>query len=92
MSLDLRHDTVKRFHTDPNIKIMIAGLKCGGQALNLTCANRVISVDLWWNRMCLANTILSPITLTQLVQTPSSNRPLAAFFGLGNIKKPMLAG
>lgn len=27
----------------------IAGLKCGGQGLNLTCANRVIITDLWWN-------------------------------------------
>jgi hypothetical protein len=27
----------------------IASLKCGGQGLNLTCANRVILVDPWWN-------------------------------------------
>jgi SNF2 family DNA or RNA helicase len=51
MTLDQRHASVKKFHTNPEIKIMIAGLKCGGQALNLTCANRVISMDLWWNRM-----------------------------------------
>ncbi len=24
-------------------------MRCGGQALNLTAANRVISVDQWWN-------------------------------------------
>ena len=30
-------------------KILIAGLKCGGQALNLTVSNRVILIDLWWN-------------------------------------------
>lgn len=59
MNLEERHATVKKFHTDPNIKIMIAGLKCGGQALNLTCANRVISIDLWWNRMWLSQ--CSPI-------------------------------
>jgi hypothetical protein len=38
-----RHDAVRQFHSNPTIKIMIAGLKVGGQALNLTCANRVIS-------------------------------------------------
>ncbi|KDN67091.1 putative SNF2 family domain-containing protein [Colletotrichum sublineola] len=27
----------------------IASMKVGGQALNLTCANRVIQVDSWWN-------------------------------------------
>jgi SNF2 family DNA or RNA helicase len=54
MNLEERHANVKKFHTDSNIKIMIAGLKCGGQALNLACANRVISIDLWWNRMWLS--------------------------------------
>jgi superfamily II DNA or RNA helicase len=29
--------------------VQIASLKCGGQGLNLTCANRVILVDPWWN-------------------------------------------
>lgn len=24
-------------------------MRCGGQALNLTCANRVILIDAWWN-------------------------------------------
>ncbi|KAK1990190.1 hypothetical protein LX36DRAFT_560382, partial [Colletotrichum falcatum] len=27
----------------------IASMKVGGQALNLTCANRVIQIDMWWN-------------------------------------------
>ena len=27
----------------------MALLKCGGQALNLTCASRVILLDMWWN-------------------------------------------
>ncbi|KAH9432651.1 hypothetical protein MCOR02_007341 [Pyricularia oryzae] len=30
-------------------KLLIASSRCGGQALNLTAANRVILVDLWWN-------------------------------------------
>ncbi|KAI9883645.1 MAG: hypothetical protein M1823_004592 [Watsoniomyces obsoletus] len=38
-----------QFREDPELKILIAGLKCGGQALNLTAANRVIIIDLWWN-------------------------------------------
>ncbi|KAL3423956.1 SNF2 superfamily protein [Phlyctema vagabunda] len=46
---DHRTKVVKLFHSEPNIKILIAGLKCGGQGLNLTAANRCISLDLWWN-------------------------------------------
>lgn len=50
MTPDVRHDTQKSFQAaDSETKILIAGLKCGGQGLNLTAANRVISVDLWWN-------------------------------------------
>ncbi|KAF6819453.1 SNF2 family domain-containing protein, partial [Colletotrichum musicola] len=40
---------VKEFKTDPKLKILVASMKCGGQALNLTCANRVILIDAWWN-------------------------------------------
>ena len=49
MNKQARVEAVKVFHDNPRVKILIAGLKCGGQGLNLTCANRVISVDLWWN-------------------------------------------
>ncbi|KAH6659105.1 SNF2 family N-terminal domain-containing protein [Truncatella angustata] len=38
-----------KFSSDPNAKVMIMSLKSGGVALNLTCANRVIMSDLWWN-------------------------------------------
>ncbi|TLS27138.1 hypothetical protein PpBr36_04611 [Pyricularia pennisetigena] len=31
------------------LRVVIASTRCGGQALNLTAANRVILVDLWWN-------------------------------------------
>ncbi|KAK8106464.1 hypothetical protein PG999_009823 [Apiospora kogelbergensis] len=37
------------FHQKDEVKVMIASLKCGGVGLNLTCANRVILVDPWWN-------------------------------------------
>lgn len=50
MSTKQRHEVVQKFHEDQSIKVMVAGLKCGGQALNLTCANRCMSIDLWWNR------------------------------------------
>lgn len=30
--------------------LQIVGFRCGGVALNLACANRVIQVDLWWNK------------------------------------------
>lgn len=45
MNIEQRHNAVKQFHQEKAIRIMIASLKCGGQALNLTCANRVISVS-----------------------------------------------
>ena len=37
------------FRRDPKVKILIAGLKCGGLGLNFPWANRCISLDLWWN-------------------------------------------
>ncbi|KAF6813123.1 SNF2 family domain-containing protein [Colletotrichum sojae] len=40
---------VKEFKRSPQLKILVALMKCGGQALNLTCANRVILIDAWWN-------------------------------------------
>ena len=50
MSQQARYKAVQNFGAQGSeLKIMIAGLKCGGQGLNLTMANRVISIDLWWN-------------------------------------------
>ncbi|KAH8809176.1 SNF2 family N-terminal domain-containing protein [Xylogone sp. PMI_703] len=49
MDAEKRAKAVEVFHENPELKIMIAGLKCGGQGLNLTAANRCISLDLWWN-------------------------------------------
>ncbi|CAG9939553.1 unnamed protein product, partial [Clonostachys rosea f. rosea IK726] len=46
-----RKKAIDAFKTDANKKIMIVGLKCGGQALNLTAANRVILIDPWWNNV-----------------------------------------
>ncbi|KAI9679232.1 MAG: hypothetical protein M1817_005251 [Caeruleum heppii] len=49
MTLQARQKAVMRFTDVPEIKIMVAGLKCCGEGLNLMAANRVISIDLWWN-------------------------------------------
>ncbi|KAL8832225.1 MAG: hypothetical protein Q9191_000395 [Dirinaria sp. TL-2023a] len=49
MSHDARDKTSSNFQDDPEIKIMIASLKCGGIGLNLTMASRVICTDLWFN-------------------------------------------
>lgn len=45
MSLIERNESVVDFRTRDELRIMIANLQCGGQALNLSCANRVISVS-----------------------------------------------
>jgi len=42
MSSKQREAAVLLFESDPSIKIMVAGLKCGGLGLNLSFANRVI--------------------------------------------------
>ncbi|KUI63644.1 DNA repair protein rad5 [Cytospora mali] len=44
-----RKAAIDTFKQDPYVKVLICSLRCGGQALNLTCANRTIMVDLWWN-------------------------------------------
>ncbi|KAM0435809.1 hypothetical protein ACHAPT_002697 [Fusarium lateritium] len=46
--------TLNKFKVDENQKILLASMRCGGQSLNLTEANRVIIVDPWWN-MTLEN-------------------------------------
>ncbi|KAI1330799.1 SNF2 family N-terminal domain-containing protein [Xylariaceae sp. FL0255] len=43
-------ESAKQAFTDrPEIRVLVSSLKCASVALNLTCANRVILVDLWWN-------------------------------------------
>ncbi|KFY34561.1 hypothetical protein V494_06643 [Pseudogymnoascus sp. VKM F-4513 (FW-928)] len=49
MNMKQRTHAVEQFHTNKNIRIMIAVLKCGGVGLNLACANRCITIDPWWN-------------------------------------------
>ncbi|KAF8327231.1 P-loop containing nucleoside triphosphate hydrolase protein [Cantharellus anzutake] len=44
-----RNDSIDTFMTDPKVTVMLMSLKAGGVGLNLTRANRVISLDLAWN-------------------------------------------
>lgn len=43
MSHEARDEAITHFETNKNIKVLVAGLKCGGVGLNLTMANRVAS-------------------------------------------------
>ncbi|KAI3331733.1 SNF2 family N-terminal domain-containing protein [Xylariaceae sp. AK1471] len=49
MSQVAKQNALRGFPEKKEIKVMIASIRCGSVALNLTCANRVILVDLWWN-------------------------------------------
>ena len=48
MSHDAREKVVTDFRKKKDVQIMVASLKCGGVGLNLTCASRVINIDLFW--------------------------------------------
>ncbi|KAH8122175.1 P-loop containing nucleoside triphosphate hydrolase protein [Trichoderma asperelloides] len=50
LSKQQQEQAINAFRTDPTVMIMISTLKSGGQAHNLTVANRVILVDPWWNK------------------------------------------
>ncbi|KAI0411311.1 SNF2 family N-terminal domain-containing protein [Xylaria grammica] len=49
MTQTAKQNSIRGFHDKKEIKVMLASFRCGSVALNLTCANRVILVDLWWN-------------------------------------------
>ncbi|KAK1543853.1 SNF2 family domain-containing protein [Colletotrichum paranaense] len=44
-----RNRAVDEFQNGHKIKVLIVSLRAGGQCLNLTRANRVILIELWWN-------------------------------------------
>ncbi|UQC76462.1 SNF2 super family protein [Colletotrichum lupini] len=44
-----RNRVVDEFQNGHKIKVLIVSLRAGGQCLNLTRANRVILIELWWN-------------------------------------------
>ncbi|KXX77527.1 DNA repair protein rad8 [Madurella mycetomatis] len=49
LTMNERDKAVADFRDNPDAKVLISSFRCGGVSLNLTCANRVILVDLWWN-------------------------------------------
>lgn len=46
-----RMEEVRRFETDPDLKLFLISLKTGGTGINLTSADTVILYDPWWNPM-----------------------------------------
>ncbi|KAJ3942976.1 uncharacterized protein N0V96_007208 [Colletotrichum fioriniae] len=40
---------IEAFQENKDIKVLIASFRIGGQALNLTCASKIIRIDSWWN-------------------------------------------
>uniref|UniRef100_A0A060T8A4 ARAD1D05258p n=1 Tax=Blastobotrys adeninivorans TaxID=409370 RepID=A0A060T8A4_BLAAD len=51
MKADARDRSLDRLKHDPSVPVLLCSLKCGALGLNLTCANRVVLVDPWWNPM-----------------------------------------
>ncbi|KAJ3137907.1 hypothetical protein HK100_000314 [Physocladia obscura] len=49
MTAELRDQAVQTLKDDKDTNLILVSLKCGSLGLNLTCANRVIIVDFWWN-------------------------------------------
>ncbi|KAI0424656.1 SNF2 family N-terminal domain-containing protein [Xylaria sp. FL1042] len=48
-SRDTRSEAIDAFRSDPDLKVMVLSMKCGCEALNLAFANRVITIEPWWN-------------------------------------------
>jgi SNF2 family DNA or RNA helicase len=48
MSSDERAAALQKFSQDEACRVLLVSLKCGSLGLNLTCANHVILMDVWW--------------------------------------------
>ncbi|ROW16751.1 hypothetical protein VPNG_01596 [Cytospora leucostoma] len=71
MSKQDRSAAIETFKKDPKVQVLICSLRCGGQALNLTCANRTIMVDLWWNHSVESQATARVYRMGQLKETYS---------------------
>lgn len=49
-SMAQRREAIEQFNKDKKITVFLISLKAGGVALNLTEANHVFLMDLWWNQ------------------------------------------
>ena len=49
MSLGTRSAVLQEFESDPTVSILLMSLRATSMGINLTCANHVILLDLWWN-------------------------------------------
>jgi DNA repair protein RAD16 len=49
LSVAARDRVIAAFRDDPHVTVFLISLKAGGVALNLTAAQRIYLVDLWWN-------------------------------------------
>ena len=49
MRQNARQEALRRIRSDEGTKVILISFKAGSTGLNLTCCNRVILCDLWWN-------------------------------------------
>ncbi|KAJ3047620.1 hypothetical protein HK097_011360 [Rhizophlyctis rosea] len=44
-----REASLTRFKEDKSVRVLLLSFKCGSLGLNLTVANRIVMLDIWWN-------------------------------------------
>ncbi|KAJ0114538.1 hypothetical protein J7T55_004782 [Diaporthe amygdali] len=76
MDDDQRQQAKLTFKEHSEVKVLMISMKCGGEALNLTTANRVIITDPWWNRSVEAQAIARVYRIGQ-IKTTYATRVLA---------------
>jgi superfamily II DNA or RNA helicase len=52
-----RQALVRRFQTEPDVKVFVMTLKTGGAGLNLTAADYIFIIDPWWNAAAEAQAV-----------------------------------
>ncbi|ORZ23502.1 SNF2 family N-terminal domain-domain-containing protein [Absidia repens] len=49
MAVKTRTAMIETYRNDPSMEVLLVSTRCGSLGLNLTMANRVILMDVWWN-------------------------------------------